>query len=88
MEKLYYAAGGWMAFNIILVIALLNRRHAPHLRHRFARWVLSTPRAARSDTPLIRSSPPPIAGIETPRHREPVFSGMSRLVTISTRSCS
>ena len=47
MEKLYYAVGGWMAFNIILVIALLNRRHAPHLRHRFARWVLSTPRATR-----------------------------------------
>lgn len=47
MEKLYYAVGGWIVFNAILVIALLNRRHAPHLRHRFVRWVMSTPRRRR-----------------------------------------
>jgi hypothetical protein len=47
MEKTYCVVGGWIAFNIMFAIALLNRRHAPQLRHRFARWVMSTPRARR-----------------------------------------
>jgi hypothetical protein len=47
VEKLNYAVGGWIAFNVILVIALLNRRYAPHARHRFAQWAMSTPRATR-----------------------------------------
>ncbi len=42
MGKLYYALGGWIAFNVMLIIALLNRRSAPHARHRLARWVMGT----------------------------------------------
>lgn len=47
LEKLYYAMGGWIAFNVMLVIVLLNRRHFPHVRHRFARWAMSAPCAPR-----------------------------------------
>lgn len=47
MEKLHYAMGGWIALNILLVIALLNRRSVPHARHRLVRWLMSTPRSPR-----------------------------------------
>jgi hypothetical protein len=54
MEKLYFAVGGWTAFNVMLLIALLNRRYAPHLRDRFARWAMSTPRARRRHSAHVR----------------------------------
>ncbi len=47
MEKLYYVLGGWIAFNVIVVIALSNRRPVPHARHRLERWVMGTPRSSR-----------------------------------------
>jgi hypothetical protein len=47
MEKLYYAVAGWIAFNVVIASALLNRRSDPHTRHRLARWVMSAPRSLR-----------------------------------------
>jgi hypothetical protein len=47
MEKLYYAVGGWIALDVLLVVVLLNRRPAPHTRHRLARWAMGTPRSFR-----------------------------------------
>ncbi len=42
MGKLHYAMGSWIAFNVMLIIALLSRRSAPHTRHRLARWAMHT----------------------------------------------
>jgi hypothetical protein len=47
MEKLYYVMGGWIAFNLFVVIMLVNRRAAPHARHSLADWVMGTQRSSR-----------------------------------------
>jgi hypothetical protein len=52
MGKLYYAMGGWIAFNAMLIVALLNRRSAPHARHRLARWVMGTRSQRRRLQPM------------------------------------
>ncbi len=51
MSALGWAIGGWLFFNIVLVVALLNRRPRPAVREMLFRWVIGKRRLGFPDNP-------------------------------------
>jgi hypothetical protein len=44
MSALGWAIGGWLFFNVVLVVALLNRRSMPAVREKLFQWVIGEQR--------------------------------------------